>query len=271
MLLCRLWRDNPVVAMGLKLGAGASALLVLAATGTGALAAQKCAKPVEVTAIQAAAVQQELMVAALTCNDVTSFNAFQTSYSMELRSSDKDLQKMFRRLFGGRGESEYHAFKTRLANDSSMRSIHDNAGYCQEAQMVFAAALAQEKPTLANFVSGVTVHDEGPVDGCDVRVAQGLSGVKAAPSVVPTPNPLRVAALDPAPAAAASAAPDAAAPSPAPASPAAAPEAAASVAPAAAAPDAASAAAPVQTAAQAPDAKADQQQKKSGWLSGMFD
>ena len=190
--------------MARKLGTGGVALVAMVATGTAATAAQKCARPAELTAIQVAAVQQELMVAALTCNAVTNFNAFQTSYSKDLRQSDRHLQTMFHRLFGGRrGTAEYHAFKTRLANNSSMRSIHDNAGFCKEAQMVFGAALAVQKPTLANFVSGVEIHDSGPVDSCDMRVATGLTGAKAVPNIVPTPNPMRVAALEPAPAPAA--------------------------------------------------------------------
>src|ERR1700722_15944020 len=105
-----------------RMGSGALALVALA-VGSSAMAGPptKCAKPAEVTAIQAAAIQQELMVAALTCNEVTNFNAFQTSYSSELRSSAASLERKFKRFFGtNRGEAEYHAFKTRLANNSSM-------------------------------------------------------------------------------------------------------------------------------------------------------
>lgn len=167
---------------------------VVAATSALALPPAKCARPVELSAIQAAAIQQELMVAALTCNEINRFNAFQTSYSQELRSSDASLEKMFKRLFGASsGEAQYHAFKTRLANNSSMRSIHDNPNYCHEAGQVFDAALAANKPTLADFVSGIPVTDPSPVDSCEIKVAVGLVGAKVAPNVVPKPNPLRLA------------------------------------------------------------------------------
>jgi hypothetical protein len=181
--------------MGRNLGVGAVALsAVVAAGGAMAMPPNKCAKPVEVTAIQAAAIQQELMVAALTCNEIANFNAFQTSYSSELRGSDATLERMFKRLFGaGRGEAEYHAFKTRLANNSSMRSIKNNPDYCRDASQVFAAALGPQKPTLADFVSGVPVNDPSPVDSCEIKVAVGLVGAKVAPNVVPKPNPLRLA------------------------------------------------------------------------------
>src|ERR1700677_3236758 len=128
-----------------KLGAMALAMVTDA---SGALAAPKCATSDEVTAIQSAVIQQQLMVAALTCNQIEHFNAFQTSYAKELRRSDASLQHMFRRLYAGHGDAEYHAFKTRLANDSSIRSIHDNQGYCHDAGMVFDAALISDKPTL---------------------------------------------------------------------------------------------------------------------------
>ena len=170
----------------------ATALLLSA----GAMAAPRCAKPEEVTAIQAAMIQQELMVAALTCNEIQHFNAFQTSYSSELRSSDAKLEKMFRRLYGGgRGEAQYHAFKTRLANHSSMRSIRDNLAYCSDARAAFDAALVPAKPSLQTFVAGVQVIEESPVNSCQLRVRVGLRDAKAVPDVVPRPNPDRVANL----------------------------------------------------------------------------
>ena len=174
--------------------------LALVTAATGAIGAPRCATSDELTAIQAAAIQQQLMVAALTCNQIEHFNAFQTSYSKELRRSDASLQHMFRRLYAGRGDAEYHAFKTRLANNSSIRSIHDNPGYCHDASMVFDAALIADKPTLASFVSGIEVAEQGPVDSCGMTVAVGFSGL---PLVAPKPNPMRTASLAPsAPAAA---------------------------------------------------------------------
>jgi hypothetical protein len=182
--------------MGWRLGTCLVASVALITPGA-ALAARKCARPKEVTAIQAAAVQQQLMVAALTCHDIASFNAFQTGYARQLRRSDWRLRQMFRRLFRGRGMEHYHAFKTRLANNASMRSIQDNAGYCQQAGLAFAAALAPGKLSLADFVSGIAVHDDAPVDRCDIRVANSLAGAAAVPAIVPTPNPLRLAAMAP--------------------------------------------------------------------------
>jgi hypothetical protein len=218
-------------------GAGAAALVAGLLAGSALGAPLKCASSQEVSAIQAAAIQQELMVAALTCGEITNFNAFQTGFGPELRTSDSRLEHMFKRLFGsGRGEAEYHAFKTRMANNSSIRSIHDNAGYCQAASTVFAAALAPQKPALEDFVAGIPVTEASPVDACEIRVANGLVGAPSA-VIVPRPNPLRLAMLVPADT-------DQPAVAPAPVAPA---------APADAAP-------PAKTAPPKP----------SGWLSGIF-
>jgi hypothetical protein len=225
--------------MGRKLGTGAVALASIAAMGmamgTAAMAGSaKCAKPDEITAVQAAAVQQELMVAALTCNQIANFNAFQTGFGPELRSSDADLQKMFRRLYGGgRGTAEYHAFKTRLANDSSIRSIRNNADYCQEAARVFSLALDPGKPPLGVFVASIQVTEQSPVDSCAIKVAVGLP----IPNIVPKPNPLRLAMVAPAEATPVAAPAPAAAPAPQPATPAETPK---------------------------------KDEKSSGWFSGIF-
>ena len=229
------------VSMGRLVGAGLAALTIgLFATSALAAPASQCAKSDELSAIQAAAIQQQLMVAALTCDQITNFNAFQTSFGPELRTSDAKLEHMFKRLFGGgQGEAQYHAFKTRLANDSSIRSIRDNQTYCHAASMVFAAALAAEKPALTDFVAGIPVTDASPVDSCELRVAGALVGAPAA-VIVPRPNPLRLAMVT--------------APMTAPA--------------AAGAQDVQAAPQPA-TPAQQPQQK-DQEKKPSGWLSGIF-
>ncbi|HEY1629788.1 MAG TPA: hypothetical protein VGF56_00635 [Rhizomicrobium sp.] len=217
---------------------------ITAADARGGSKLAKCASPDEVSAIQTAAIQQQLMVAALTCNEIEHFNAFQTGYGPELRTSDSRLEHMFKRIFGaGAGEAQYHAFKTRLANNSSMNSIHDNTTYCHTAQTVFAAALAPaSRQSLADFVKGVPVSETSPVNSCEIRVAGGLQGLPAS-VIVPKPNPLRLA-MEPT-----------LFPQPAPA-------AQAVAQPAAPATDAT-----VNQAAQQPK---PEEEKKSGWLSGIF-
>jgi len=174
-------------------------LLALLAAGTDAATARhssQCADPNEVSALQTAAVQQELMDSAL----VQKFNAFQTSYSAELRRSDRTLLTFFKRLYGpSRGDAEYNLFKTNMASKAEMRRVHNITDFCTSANLVFAAALAAEKPSLTDFVAGVQINDtdDSPVGKCDIQVAVTLKGALADPDVVPKPNPLRLAAAAP--------------------------------------------------------------------------
>ena len=165
-------------------------------------ATSKCADPSEVSALQTAAVQQELMDAALGCGDqaLQKFNAFQTSFSGELRRSDRTLLTMFKRVYGpSRGDAAYNLFKTNMASKAEIRRVHGIGDFCKAADEVFAAALAPDKPALDDFVSGVQIQDtdESPVGQCQIRVAVTLKGAMAAPDIVPKPNPLRVAMATP--------------------------------------------------------------------------
>jgi hypothetical protein len=213
----------------------------------------ECASDAELTAMQATAVQQELMDAALTCGPdaVTNYNAFQTSFGPELRKSDRTLLRMFRRVNGySKGDAAYNLFKTDLAAKAELHRVHGHADFCAAAGLVATAALAPQKPSLADFVGGVPLSKDmkGPVDSCRIELAVTLQGAMAAPYVVPTPNPLRMAAL--------TAKPAAPPPSPAPAD----------TAPAA--PPAPAAAPP---ATPQPPAKQDDSEKSSGgWLSGLW-
>ena len=181
---------------------GCALVLCLAATGGAeARKASKCANPAEVTAMQASAVQQELMDAALTCGGEaqTNYNAFQTSFGPELRRSDKTLLQMFHRVLGfKKGDAAYNLYKTELASKAELRRIHGHQDFCTAANLVIAAALAPERPSLQDFVGGVAVTDiNGPVESCQVEVAVTLRGAMAGPDIVPKPNPLRVAASTP--------------------------------------------------------------------------
>ena len=234
------------------MASGCVLALCLAAPGAAqAKRALKCADPAEVTAMQASAVQQELMDAALTCGEAaqTNYNIFQTSFGPELRRSDKTLLQMFHRVLGYRkGDAAYNLYKTELAAKAELRRVHGHQDFCTAANLVIGAALAPERPNLNDFVSGVQVKDiEGPVASCQMEVAVTLQGAMAGPDIVPKPNPLRVAALsEPVPAVPLT---------PIDAAPGAAPEQAPAAAP----------------AVQAEPAKEPpKEEKKSGWFSGLW-
>src|SRR5215467_11659658 len=129
MLWSGLLPDNERKIMSKTLRAGVSllALLAVGIDGAGARGRSNCADVGEVSALQTAAVQQELMDAALGCGPtaVQKFNAFQTSYGPELRRSDRTLLTMFKRVYGPtRGDAQYNLFKTNMASKAEIRRVH---------------------------------------------------------------------------------------------------------------------------------------------------
>jgi hypothetical protein len=177
----------------LKLCACTTAL-VLAAGPVAQAKSLNCASAMEVSAIQVSAVQQQLTDAALACgpNAVAEFNRFQTVFGAELRKSDAVMLRMFKRLNGNaRGNAEYDAYKTRAIAHAEQRRTKPgaHAEFCRAADIVFAAALAPDKPVLEDFVSGVPVNEANPVDSCEIKVATSLVGVQAGVDVLPTARP----------------------------------------------------------------------------------
>ncbi len=131
-----------------KTGATALAFSLLAGN---AAAEARCASPQEATALQVAALRQQLMVAALVCHKADSFNRFVTSYQGELQDSDKTLMSFFVRQDAHNGADGYNAYKTRQANGWSLRSLRDPR-FCRSAEAAFNVALNRNLP-LAELVS----------------------------------------------------------------------------------------------------------------------
>ena len=108
-----------------------------------------CANDTDMAAFRTAAVQQQLMVAALTCKDVEVYNRFVLAYQPELEKSDADLKAYFAR----RGHvAEYDTFKTKLANLSSLSTIANGPAYCENAAAAFDVAL-KSRQSLSSFVA----------------------------------------------------------------------------------------------------------------------
>jgi hypothetical protein len=128
------------VKLGVVSNAGAVALALSLLAGN-AWAASVCARPQDMAALQTAALQQQLMVAALTCGDVNAYNGFVLSHRSELQKSDSALMSFFVRRGQDiqKGADDYNAYKTWLANDSSLRSLRDPR-FCRSANVAFRVA-----------------------------------------------------------------------------------------------------------------------------------
>jgi len=146
-------------------------VLMLSSMGGQALAAvspSRCAGSDDVYALRAAAVQQRLMVAAFSCQAIDRYNKFVLAYRKDLQVSDQALQRFFRRLNGQTGTADYHSFKTRLANSSSIQSIGDVQGYCANAEATFADALNARNKSLRIFLADKPAEAESAYAPCPV-------------------------------------------------------------------------------------------------------
>lgn len=112
--------------------------LVLSAAAANAV----CAGGHDLKALQAVALQQQLMAAALTCHFTDDYNRFVTTFRSNLLQSDRALERFFDQRRDAEG---YNAFKTRIANEASLESVH-NPRFCQEAKSVFDLALQRGRP-----------------------------------------------------------------------------------------------------------------------------
>lgn len=150
----------------------AGSVLALIAMAGQALAAGTCAKPGDALALKTAAMQQELMVAALYCNDVGLYNRFVVSYQHELQDEDATLLTYFQHGHGG--SSAYHSYKTGLANDFSLSSLHGMQSFCSAANASFDAALNPESArSLEMFISAQAIRGTDTYSACETEAAAG--------------------------------------------------------------------------------------------------
>jgi hypothetical protein len=160
--------------------------LSLSLTAGTAWAADVCARAPDLVALQIAALQQQLMVAALTCDDVSLYNSFVTTYQKDLVASDQALQAFFDRFGTEEGTPAYHSFKTKMANLYSARSASDKKRYCANVRATFGPALKAEKLSLASFAMSQPSTVSEPYTNCGDTVAGGAM-VTRTPVVAPTP------------------------------------------------------------------------------------
>lgn len=152
---------------------GAVALAVSAVfTVQASMAGERCASPREYSSLKLAALQQELMVAALTCHETRSYNRFVLSYRPQLQRSDRAMLAFFKKRDGARaGDAHYNAYKTKLANDSMLQENANGDAYCDEAREAFQAAF-ENHGSLNNWVATQRVSVEIPYEDCSKEEAE---------------------------------------------------------------------------------------------------
>ncbi len=163
------------------------AMTAFAALSVAAQAALVCATAPELKVLQSTALQQQLMVAALTCQMRGDYDRFVAVYRDGLIQSDTALKAFF--AARPRGE-DYHAYKTRIANAASLRSVRDPQ-FCNSARKVFDMALGRRLERRGLAPEPPQLVDTG-YEGCravDNRLIEAKVQPAAKVAAIPRPAP----------------------------------------------------------------------------------
>lgn len=164
-------------------------LILLGTAVLPARAAIVCATPQEMKLLQSAALQQQLMVAAMSCRMTADYNAFVGEYRDRLMLADQSLKA----FFAGRKRGEdYNAYKARLAANAAARSQRDPR-FCESAQKVFNLALGRRAERNGLAPEPPQLIETG-YEGCrpvDARLLEAAVIPQPRPQLaVATPKPL---------------------------------------------------------------------------------
>ncbi len=101
-----------------------------------------CAKPVEKTAFDVAALKTRLVISALACGDQDRYNGFITKNRNGLVAQEKNLTGYFSRNFGKKGQTAQDDYITQLANMLAQKRTKDTATFCADSKGIFDAVAA---------------------------------------------------------------------------------------------------------------------------------
>lgn len=167
------------------IGGALAGLLTLNGLTTTAAQAGDCASPADLAALRTAALQQELMVAAFSCRDIDSYNQFVLAHQPELIASDAKLKSFFVRRDARHSEASYHAYKTELANASSLRSIRETDAFCATAESEFRLAMQPVNLSTLTDIQPWSATAAYPVCPGDLPLTQ-TAAVQPLPRAEPT-------------------------------------------------------------------------------------
>jgi len=133
--------------------------------------AASCAAANEESALQVRVLQTELMVAALTCNQRTDYNAFITRFQPQLSVQGKLMQAFFDRKYGSGSAKAMNGFVTRIANESSRRGMMKRGLFCHEATVIHSASKSVDPAGLPAFAQSLAFTSLHGVTPCPTKIA----------------------------------------------------------------------------------------------------
>jgi hypothetical protein len=127
--------------------AGVAAALI----GPGAAIAA-CLQPAEKTAFDVRALQSQLMVVALTCQQQDDYNNFVRRHMNELNNAQRGVTNYHRRVHGAQHQRQLDLYITNLANSQMQAGITRGSFFCREQAPLFQMAMqANTREELANL------------------------------------------------------------------------------------------------------------------------
>lgn len=127
-------------------------LLAAAATTLPAAAFAACVQPAEKTAFDVRALQSQLMVVALVCQQHDDYNAFVRRHMNDLGAANQSLMNYHRRAHGAQHQRQLDLYITNLANSQMQAGIAQGSHFCRNQAPLFQLAMAAtNRAELANI------------------------------------------------------------------------------------------------------------------------
>jgi hypothetical protein len=111
-------------------------------------AAPRCVTTHERASLDARLVKEYLMVAALNCDARQQYNSFVTKYEPDLKNHAVVLRRHFARAYGSKSEREIDRYVTAAANEASIVSNADRAGFCRRSTALLNELNGRKKASL---------------------------------------------------------------------------------------------------------------------------
>ncbi len=122
-----------------------SAVLSAGLLSAGFAAAEPCARPADLTALDVASLKSKLMVLAITCSQQDRYNDFVQRFRSDLMAHERALHAYFVHAYGSRAQREQDNYITSLANTQSQSGIRQGTLFCQQNVGLFSEVLALTK------------------------------------------------------------------------------------------------------------------------------
>ncbi len=143
-------------------------LIILACAAHIAEAKMACAFKNEKNALDARAMQSQMMVAALSCGNQQKYNSFIKKFQAEFIECGKNLKTYFTRNYHNDADRQMNKFITSIANEASKKSLDQNSEqFCAEANHLFDKIQSSGKQNVLELASMQEFASLHPIKSCD--------------------------------------------------------------------------------------------------------